>query len=229
MASTARPSGTFANEAGTFMVSCMTGLAASAASKISTTTTAAGAPSLDNGPCVNRDIDVTSTAGSTCTFVDAVCCMTGPSVSAATLASQATIHNTYGVDNADNNRRWTLVPPEFARDSAGPAGVTRHFAMVGDDGAGPAGDTQHFATDGDDDGTLYTTIADKADNNEEDATYAEDETIGRTTKMHKLEKLRPISKLRQLAQMKIANARDDEQYDEYAEYDEYDDDKQPRA
>ena len=165
VASTARSSGTFADEAGTFMVSCMTGLAASAASKISTTTTAAGAPSLDNGPCVNRDIDVTSTAGSTCTFVDAVCCMTGPSVSAATLASQATIHNTYGVDNADNNRRWTLVPPEFARDSAGPAGVTRHFATVGDDGAGPAGDTQQFATAGDDNGTLYTTIAEKTDNN----------------------------------------------------------------
>ena len=155
--STAGAAGTYAEKAGTFPVGSPTGLAASAASMILTTTTAAGAPGLDDGPRVYRAIDVASTAGTTCTFVDAICGMTGPSVSAATIASHATINY---IDNAnvDNDDAGIvvppeLVPPEFAGDSAGTAGGTQHYRrgtvipseFVGGD-IGTAGDTQHFAT-----------------------------------------------------------------------------------
>ena len=71
----------------------------------------------------------------------ATCCMTSPSVSAATIALQAKISNTSGQQ-------------PFTDDGAGPAGDTQHFAMAGDDNVTP--NSTNLTTEAVGHGVLYT-------------------------------------------------------------------------
>ena len=143
VASTAGSSGTFADEAGTPMVEPIDTPTTSEAAFVLTTTTTGH----DDIPHANGAIVVASTAGTTCTIakdiigtlpVDATCCITGLTASAAALSLHTTIRTTsgcqwiYNFNNAENAGGETVVPPDFAGDDIGTAGGTQQYATAGD-------------------------------------------------------------------------------------------------